>query len=471
MQVTGVGANTALSQILQLVQDAQSRQVPIQNLADTISGYFVPTVVALSVVTFMVWYALVQSGVVPPSLLPEDESPSTFSLLFAIACLVCSCPCALGLATPTAVMVGTGVGAKQGILMKGGETLELASKVDSIVFDKTGTLTKGKPGITDFSVVVTDQAFWKDVLGRSTLTMNNGEDILSFRTTSEALLWLLASLERNSEHLLATAIVEYAEQKLLEKRVSSGDGQTANNNDESSTGMSFAQPSNFVAMTGRGASGTILGDINVAVGNRAFCESHGFAIDQHVEDCMQRLECEGKTAIVAAVNGSVVLVMGIADELKTDASASLTYLKERLGVDVWMVTGDNKRTARAIARQLQLSPDRVIAEALPAAKVEKVQELQDNGYVVAMVGDGVNDSPALVQADVGLSMGTGAEIAAEASDMVLVRGNVSDVCTALDLSRVIFNRIKVRFFPLYILNMGCRCCCLFLILSFFCRCS
>jgi len=209
--------------------------------------------------------------------------------------------------------------------------------------------------------------------------------------------------------------------------------------------LAYAQPSNFLAMTGRGASGKIFGKIDVSIGNRAFCDIQGFEVNERVEENMQTLERQGKTAIVAAINGVVVVVMGIADELKPDASASIIYLKEKMGLDVWMVSGDNRRTARAIAQQLQLPSNRVIAEALPAAKVEKVQELQRRGRVVAMVGDGVNDSPALVQADVGLSIGKGAEIAAEASDMVLVRGNVSDVCTALDLSRVIFQRIQLNF--------------------------
>lgn len=419
VQVTGVGSSTALSQIVQLVQEAQNRQVPIQNLADTISGIFVPTVVTISVLTFMVWYALIQGGAVPDSYLPEGESPATFSLLFGIACLVISCPCALGLATPTAVMVGTGVGAKQGILMKGGETLELASQVDSVVFDKTGTLTKGKPIITDFLIMVTDTTFWNKVLNQ-----HNGEMQKPAHSTKDYLLWLLGSLERNSEHPLASAVVTYAEASLQQR-------------------LPFIQPSNFVALTGRGAAGTIQDNIQVSVGNRAFFQHEGLDIDPHVENSMQRLERQGKTAIVAAINGTVCIVMGIADELKADAAASIIYLKERLGVDVWMVTGDNRRTARAIARQLNLPADRVIAEALPVAKVQQVQKLQDEGRIVAMIGDGVNDSPALAQANVGLSLGTGAEIAAEASDMVLVRGNVADVCTALDLSKVIFRRIQV----------------------------
>merc|ERR1712176_599523 len=258
------------------------------------------------------------------------------------------------------------------------------------------------------------------------------------------ILWLFGSLERNSEHLLATAIVEYAEDRLLEyvnKEVSSK-GEYV---DELEQKVTFAQPSNFLAVTGRGASGKIVGKIDVSIGNRSFCDFQGYEISEEVEKCMQELEFQGKTAIVAAINGVVVVVMGIADELKPDASASIVYLKEKMGVDVWMVSGDNRRTAAAIAKQLQLPSNYVIAEALPAAKVEKVQELQRQGKVVAMVGDGVNGPPALVQADVGLSIGKGAEIAAEASDMVLVKGNVRDVCIALDVSRVIFRRIQLNF--------------------------
>jgi Cu+-exporting ATPase len=446
VQVTGVGSSTALSQILQLVQDAQSRQVPIQDLADTIAGIFVPSVVMISVVTFMAWYALVQSQVVPHDWLPDGESPSTFSLLFGISCLVISCPCALGLATPTAVMVGTGQGAKEGVLMKGGETLELASKVDSIIFDKTGTLTVAKPAITDCEIVVAEDVFWSDVMNVSKETTQSGSLSLMPTNTKEAcILWLLGSLERNSEHLLALAVVEYSIKKLLERDVmEEGAGSINTHEPPDASAVGFAQPSNFVALTGRGASGTILDSIDVSIGNRAFCDSRGLSIDQSIERSMQRLERQGKTAILAAVNGHIVCVLGIADQLKEDAAASISYLKEKMGVDVWMVTGDNRRTARAIARQLRLPFDRVVAEALPIVKVEKVQELQSLGKVVAMVGDGVNDSPALVQADVGLSMGAGAEIAAEAADMVLIRGHVLDVCTALDLSRVIFRRIQLN---------------------------
>jgi Cu+-exporting ATPase len=292
-------------------------------------------------------------------------------------------------------------------------------------------------------LVVTDSIFWDENFGRDAAAVAlNKVDSLPTKNMEECILWLLGSLERNSEHLLASAIVRYTEERLLEgiDNVSSSEEEEEEDIAEK---LDFAQPSNFVAMTGRGASGTILGEIDVSVGNRSFCEVRGFEISRQVEENMQRLERQGKTAIVAAVNGTVVVVMGVADELKADASSSVIYMKEKMGLDVWMVTGDNRRTARAIAKQLQLPENRVIAEALPVAKVEKVQELQAQGCVVAMVGDGVNDSPALVQADVGLSIGKGAEIAAEASDMILVRGNVTDVCTALDVSRVIFRRIQV----------------------------
>jgi Cu+-exporting ATPase len=293
-------------------------------------------------------------------------------------------------------------------------------------------------------MVVTESSFWGEVVSR-----DEAPDVLKIlRSLSMEdhmegfVLWLLGSLERNSEHLLAAAIVEYTEKK-LSAGVNRPLSQERDYEHDIAEQLAYAQPSNFLAMTGRGASGKIFGKIDVSIGNRAFCDIQGFEVNERVEENMQTLERQGKTAIVAAINGVVVVVMGIADELKPDASASIIYLKEKMGLDVWMVSGDNRRTARAIAQQLQLPSNRVIAEALPAAKVEKVQELQRRGRVVAMVGDGVNDSPALVQADVGLSIGKGAEIAAEASDMVLVRGNVSDVCTALDLSRVIFQRIQV----------------------------
>lgn len=418
VRVTGVGADSALSQIVQMVQDAQTKQVPIQKLADGIASIFVPVVVVFSLLTFLTWLACCKTGIVPIGWYGE-ENPVAFSLMFGIASLVISCPCALGLATPTAVMVGTGVGARHGILMKGGETLEVASKANAVLFDKTGTLTRGKPAVTDFIRVASD-----DFL-RSIMDDHDASQTIS---TDDFLVWLLGSLERNSEHILATAIVKFAEEK-IEGFLKS---------------KPFVQPSDFVAMTGRGASGKINDKISVAIGNRAFAERDNMILSQEVEDYMQRLEREGKTAILAGINGTACAILGIADEIKEESPDTIRYLK-KLGMDIWMVTGDSRRTAHAIARQLDLPEDHVIAEALPTSKIELVRKLQQEGKIVCMVGDGVNDAPALAEANVGISMGTGSDIAAEASDMVLVAGNVAGTCTALHLSRAIFRRIQMNF--------------------------
>jgi len=298
--------------------------------------------------------------------------------------------------------------------MKGGEALEIASSVNSVIFDKTGTLTKGAPAVVDY-IHFEEQP--------------KNLDVPAGMSSEDYLLWLFSSLERSSEHPLATAIVCYGESRL---------------GDEVLKWHPLEQPENFSALTGRGASATIDGKI-VAAGNRAFASVLDLLISEDVETCMTRLENEGKTAIMASVNGTICAVMGIADEVKPDAAASIAYLREELGVEVWMVTGDNKRTAAAISRQLGLPSENVISEAMPATKVEYVRKLQDQGRIVAMVGDGVNDSPALAQANIGMSVGTGAEIAAEASEMVLVKGHVEDVCIALHLSRVIFHRIQVSW--------------------------
>ena len=302
--------------------------------------------------------------------------------------------------------MGTGVAAKFGVLMKGGETLEMASKVNAVVFDKTGTLTKGLPTISDFIMITGGRSMDRDDL-----------------------LWLFASLERNSEHPLATAVVTYALDQMdadyLEDKP-------------------LTSPLDFQAKTGRGALGKI-DNHTVAIGNRPFVKDMA-AISREVEQIMTQLEEEGKTAILASVNNEIKVVMGIADELKNDAAQTVRYLQDMMGIDVWMVTGDNARTATAIARQLGLAQDRVISEALPVAKVQQVKKLQKAGKMVCMVGDGINDSAAMAQANVGISLATGAEIAIEAADMVLVReGHVQEVVTALDLSRVIFRRIQLNF--------------------------
>jgi len=252
---------------------------------------------------------------------------------------------------------------------------------------------------------------------------------------NEYLLWLFGSLERNSEHPLASAIVSHAEEKL---------GSYLDI-------TPFAQPSNFVALTGRGAAGTVNG-VKISIGNRAFAHHENMIISEELEEMLCRIEADGKTAIVAGLNGEVCAVVGVADEIKEEAEASIRTL-QAMGIEIWMLTGDSSRTAVAIARRLNLPLSHVVSEALPSSKVEMVRELQSQGRIVAMVGDGVNDSPALAEADVGMSMGTGAEIAAEASDMVLVSGKVSDACVALDLSKVIFRRIQWNFVFSMIYNL------------------
>lgn len=390
IEVTGIGSNTALAQIVKMVQMAQSRSVPIQSYADSISAVFVPTVCAISLLTYLVWYALCSSEVVPKSWYEDDgEDAATFSLMFAIACLVISCPCALGLATPTAVMVGTGVGAsKCGVLMKGGQALEIASQVDAVVLDKTGTLTKGTPTVSDF-VRINDSSSpfmkrakeRKDSDGGSPETEARKYDIIKMK--DRYVLWLLASLERTSEHPLAKAVVTYAEERLGQEELISNP---------------LAHPLHFRAVTGRGCRGSFMVEMyikqesdtvkttEVTVGNRSYARSMGLSIPSVANDCMKIFEQQGKTAIFVSVDGSVFVVLGIADELKPDAKASVYYLREKLNVDVWMVTGDNSRTAAAVAQQLDIPTNRVISEALPAAKLAIVKKLQEEGRVVAMVG-------------------------------------------------------------------------------------
>lgn len=365
-RVTGVGSQTALAQIVRLIQEAQLNVVPIQTFADRISAVFVPTVISIGLVTYMTWFALCSSRVVPEEWYEEHgETITTFSLKFAIACLVISCPCALGLATPTAVMVGTGVGAKVGVLLKGGEALEVGSNVDSVLFDKTGTLSVGKPGITD----------WINLSASGEMS---DADVNRADSIKSELLWKLASLERTSEHPLAKAVVEYAESCLgnqyLEERP-------------------LIHPTSFRSHIGRGASG-IVNETDLSIGNRAFFLSVvGTSIPIEAEVEMARLEEEGKTAILASTNKEVKVVIGLADRLKPDAIQSISYLRSEMNVDIWMVTGDNRRTAAAIGKKLDIPPHRIISEALPAAKVQKVRQLQNEGRIVAMVGDGVNDSP------------------------------------------------------------------------------
>lgn len=398
VKAENVGDDTALSQIVQLMVQAQGVKTPIQQFADNISAVFVPVVLACSLSTFGIWLALTYSCAVPKEWY-EDEGELMFSFMFSIATLVIACPCALGLAAPTAVMVGTGVGAKNGVLIKGGECLEKLAKTTAVVFDKTGTLTLGRPEVATF---------------------------LDLEKMGDEILYLIGCAEKSSEHPLAVAVVKYCEEKLEGKR-------------------DLFSPPDFKAMTGKGISCVVDGK-NVAIGNRSFLAMRGMVVDEEgdIEKSLVDMENEGMTAILVAVNEKICAVVGIADKLKPDSAETIKRL-QLMGIEVWMVTGDNGRTARAIARRIGLSDENIIAEALPAGKVLKIESLQSEGKVVAMVGDGINDSPALVQADAGVAIGGGTEIAIEAADLVLVRNAVSDVVVAIDLSKAIFARIKLNF--------------------------
>lgn len=376
MEATKVGKDTALASIVRAVEDAQGDKAPIQRMADVISSYFVPIVVGISVVTFIVWITLVNPGAFEPA------------LTAAIAVLVIACPCALGLATPTSIMVGTGKGAENGILFKGGEHLERTHELDTIVFDKTGTITKGTPELTDF-------------------------------TGDDALLHLVASAEKGSEHPLATAIVTYAEEK----------------------GLDFLEPDNFAAIAGHGIEANF-GEQRVLVGTRKLMQDEGIDVTAE-EDKMQALEVEGKTAMLIAVDGVFRGIVAVADTIKDTAVEAMEILHKN-GMELVMLTGDNERTAQAIARQVGI--DRVIAEVLPEEKAEKIQELQAEGKNVGMVGDGINDAPALATANIGIAIGTGTEVAIEAADITILGGELLLIPKAIKLSSETIKNIKQNLF-------------------------
>jgi Cu+-exporting ATPase len=395
MRATTVGADSVLARIVQLMRDAQGSRAPIQALADRVSAVFVPTVMVLALVTFGIWYfALTHSGA-------SASVAAVRGLVSALAVLIIACPCAMGLAVPTAVMVGTGKGAELGILIKGGEALQRAGDLTTVVLDKTGTVTEGKPGVTD--VVRVDA------------TLSDDE-----------LLRLVASLERSSEHPLGDAIVRYAEARTL----------------------TLSRAESFAAVPGRGATGVVDGRA-MAVGNAALLAD--WAIDvAPLADVASRVSAEAKTPVFIAIDGVLAGLVAIADPIRATSNAAIARLVN-MGLDVVMLTGDNRRTAEVIARQAGIP--RVVAEVLPDGKVAEVRRLQEEGRVVAMVGDGINDAPALAQADVGVAIGTGTDVAVEAADVALVRGDLHGLADAIELSRRTMRIMRQNLFWAFIYNV------------------
>ena len=389
-RTTKVGKDTALAQIVKMVQDAQNSKAPIARLADTISGYFVPVVMILAVITFVIWFNL------------GPQPQLVYALVTAVSVLIIACPCALGLATPMSLMVGIGKGAENGILIRSGEALQTAQSIQIVVLDKTGTITKGKPELTDVILISQSPAFNKDEL-----------------------LGLAASVEAVSEHPLAEAIVEGAKAK----------------------GLALSNPEAFEAIPGHGVTATIAGRL-VALGNlKMMTRLNINPGDMGVQ--AEALATNGKTPMFIAVDGKLAGVIAVADTVKEDSAEAITAL-HKMGIEVVMITGDNRRTAEAIARLVGV--DRVLAEVLPEDKAKNVHQLQAEGKKVAMVGDGINDAPALAQADVGLAIGTGTDVAIEASDITLIKGSLKGVVTAIEVSRATMRNIKQNLVGAFIYN-------------------
>ncbi len=405
IEVTKVGEDTFLSQVIKLVEEAQGSKVPIQEFADRVTGYFVPAVMVITALTFTSFLLFTNFHIsilaAVENVLPwvnTDQTPLTLAFITATAVLVIACPCALGLGTPTALMVGSGKGAEYGILIRNGEAVQTLKDIRVIAFDKTGTLTHGKPQVTDTHAV-------------------DGNET--------ALLTIAASVEQGSEHPLASAVLEQAKQKNL----------------------SLDEATSFEAITGKGVQAT-LNDDTILIGNRALMQANDVAFTD-IEDDVKQHESEGKTVVMIAKNGTLLGYLGIADALKPDAAQVIKAI-EKMGIKTAMITGDNERTANAIATTLGIT--HVIAGILPDGKVDEIVKLQEKHGLVAMVGDGINDAPALKQANVGMAIGTGTDVAIEAADVTLVRGDLETILGAIVLSKNIFRKIKQNYFWAWFYN-------------------
>jgi Cu+-exporting ATPase len=386
-ETTKVGKDTMLAQIIKMVEEAQGSKPPIARLADIIASYFVPAVIGVAIITFIIWYFFGPA----PAL--------TYAVLNFVAVLIIACPCALGLATPTSIMVGTGKGAESGVLIRGGEALETAHKLNAIVMDKTGTLTKGEPSVTD---IVESNGYKK-------------EDVLRYA----------ASAEKGSEHPLGEAIVNRAKEE----------------------NIPLINPENFNAIAGHGIEATIDGR-SLLLGNAKLMKDRGIPLGG-LEKEAEELSNEGRTPMFVAIDRNPAGIIAVADTLKENSKEAVEAL-HRMGIEVAMLTGDNQRTAEAIARQIGI--DRVLSEVLPEVKADEVKKLQGEGKKVAMVGDGINDAPALAQADVGIAIGTGTDVAMEAADITLISGDLRGVVTAIALSKATLRNIKQNLFWAFAYN-------------------
>jgi Cu+-exporting ATPase len=396
-RATTLGAESVLAQIVRLMREAQGSRAPIQRLADRISAVFVPVVISIAIATFVIWFVAA-----------APEVRFTLALVNFVSVLIIACPCALGLATPTAIMVGTGRGAENGILIKGGDSLETAHKLDTIVLDKTGTITEGEPSLTDISLANPDMP---------------DEDL---KKAENDFLKIVASAEKQSEHSLAAAIVREAETR----------------------GLRFEKTENFKALEGRGIE-AVVGGRDLLLGNLRLMNERNIAVNG-AQSTVENLAAEGKTPMFAAIDGKYAGVVAVADRIKLKSKDAIQTL-QNLGLEVVMMTGDNKRTAEAVAREVGIK--RVLAEILPEGKAGEIKRLQAEKKTVGMVGDGINDAPALAQADVGIAIGTGTDVAIEASDITLIRGDLSGVVTAIALSKATIAAVKQNLFWAFIYNI------------------